>query len=817
VVNTIRRENVNIPTGRVESIEREFLVKTRGRFATPEPMNDLIIAQRDGVPIRIRDVGRAVDGVENDRQLGRFLQQPAVGLGVVKQRDANTVALADSVEKRMARLAEDFPPGLEYRVAADDSTFIEQNIKDLVMTIFITTGLVVLVVLLFLRTLRGTLVAAFSIPASLLGGLAVISVLGFSINVLTLLALILAIGIVIDDSIVVLESSYRHMEQGDEAVNAARIGTSEVAFPSIANTLSLAAVFIPVAFTAGLIGRFFTEFSLTVAVTVAMSTFTALTLTPMLSSRLLKLPQKRGRARRAAQAMENGAEAGFARILGGAFGHRILTVVVGLIVLFCAVFFFTRLTKEFLPPIDRSEFMIRFETPEGSTIRYTDEYAKKLEDALADTPEVKHFFLAIGLSRGAGPGRVNQGLSFVRLLPRDQRDRHQSVVMQELRQRFAQIPGGQAYVLSPSFGPATGAALQVAVQRSDLFDLAREQEQIMGWMRSQPEYVGVNSDLKMNKPEIDVTIDRDKASQMGISFTEISNTLRFLLGEVEISEIERENERFEVIAESEKQFMVTSDLRHLYVRRAGGEVVALGNLVELEEKVGPSEIHHFNRLRAATLSSSTPPGVALGTALSKLEMHLQETLPRGFDYVVTGQAQDFQESFFYLMIALIFSVIFIYLVLAAQFESFIHPFTILVALPLAGVGAFGMLWALDMSFNIYSFIGVIMLTGMATKNAILMIDYTNILVARGNKPFQAAQKAAKVRFRPVIMTTMSTVLGMMPIALGFGAGGEARAPLGVAVAAGLLATTLLTLVVIPVVYTFMEALQRRIFGQKAMG
>jgi len=733
---------------------------------------------------------------------------------VIKQRDANTVALADAVVQRMEDISGNFPPGLKYSVAADDSTFIERNIQDLLTTIFLTAFLVVLVVLFFLRTAAGTLVTSFAIPASLLGGLAVAHGLGFSINVLTLLALILAIGIVIDDSIVVLESTYRRMEEGREPADAARTGTGEVAFPSIANTLSLSAVFVPVAFTGGLIGRFFYEFSLTVAATVGISTFTALTLTPMLCSRLLKPPGKKGPLARRAQRLEQGAEDLFVRILATVLRHRVLTVLAGLAVLGAAVFFFLRLTKEFMPPIDRSELMIQFETPEGSTLRYTDRYARRIEKVLADTPQVKHQFLAIGLSQGGGPGRVNRGLVFVRLISRGEREIHQSVLMQKLRGKLADIPGGQAYVLTAGTGFASGASLEVAVQHDDLRELVREQTAVMDWMRRQPEYVGVNSDLKMNKPEIHVSIHRDKALQMGISFAEISNTLRFLLGNVDISEIQRENERFEIIPEiTGRGRMVASALRDLHVRRTGGELVSLDNLVALDETTGPSEIHHFNRLRATTISSSTPPGVTTGVALSKLEKHLRETLPAGFDYEVTGQAQDFRESFHYLTIALLFSVVFIYLVLAAQFESFVHPLTILTTLPLAGVGAFGTLWILGMSFNIYSFIGVIMLTGMATKNAILMIDYANVLAARGSSPLDAAQEAARVRFRPVVMTTLSTVLGMLPIALGLGAGGEARASLGVAVASGLLAATFLTLLIVPVVHTFVEGFRQRLRGE----
>jgi hydrophobe/amphiphile efflux-1 (HAE1) family protein len=812
VVEAIRANNVDIPSGRVESVSREFLVKTRGQFADAAPLNDIIVASRPGGAVRLSDVGRAVDGVENDRQIARFSGEITVGLGIVKQSGANAVELADRVKRRMQEAAANFPSGLEYRIAADDSIYIEQSIRDLITTIGIAALLVLFVVLAFLRNFWGTIIVAASIPTSLFVGSAGMNALGFSANNLTMLGLILAIGIVIDDAIVVLENTYRHIEEGAEPRPAARVGVTEVAFAAIANTLSLAAVFIPVAFTAGLIGRFFFEFSLTVAVTVFASTLTALTLTPMLCSRLLRRKKKQGYIWRLSERHLQAIESAYARVLGKALALRWLTILLALAALGAGAYMFTGLTTEFSPSVDRSQFIVSFETPEGSTISRTLEYSKRLERVLEDMAEVEHFFMAIGLSQGGGPGKVNDGISFVRLIPRGQRERHQELVMQELRGRFAAIPGGRAFVVSGGAGPGQGGApVQLVLQNPDLDRLAEEQERVMSWMRGRPELIGVNSNLAMNKPEMNVTVLRDKAGDLGVSVADISNTLRFLLGEPDVSEIERGSERYEVIPEIRaKGGMVPQAIEGLYVRTASGELTSLGNLVRIEEAIGPSEIHHFNRRRSATISASTPPGTALGEALESLTAHLDETLPEGFDYTFTGTTQDFQESFYYLSITLIFSVVFIYLVLAAQFESFVQPLMILVALPLAGVGAVAGLYLLGLPLGIFAFIGFIMLMGMATKNAILMIDYTNVLRGRGREdPREAATEAARLRFRPVVMTTVSTVLGLMPIALGFGAGGEARAPMGVAVVCGLTLTTLLTLVVLPVVYTLVEDLIAR--------
>jgi len=454
--------------------------------------------------------------------------------------------------------------------------------------------------------------------------------------------------------------------------------------------------------------------------------------------------------------------------------------------------------------------MISYEVPQGATLRETDAYASEIEAALREIPEVTHWFLAIALSQG-GPGEVNRGVVFVKLVPTAARERHQQQIMQEARQKLDAIPAGRAFVVGGGGGPGGGAPLQIVLQHRDLDILARQQERLMRWMRSQPEFVGVNSNLRVNAPRAEVDILRDKASESGVSVADIANTLRYMLGEPEISQIERGNERYEVITEvTGRGSMVPEMLADLYVRSRTGELVSLGNLVNVRENIGPSAVHHFNRQRSATISASTPPGIALGDAIAKAERFITTELPPEFDFEMAGQAQDFQESFYYLTIALVMSVVFIYLVLAAQFESLLHPFTILLALPLSAVGAFGSLWLLGMEFSVFAFIGLIMLMGLVTKNAILLVDYTLVLEARGRDTISAAKEAARVRFRPVLMTAISTILGMMPIALGFGAGGEARSPLGVSVAVGIGSSTLLTLVVIPVVFTLFDAARRRL-------
>jgi hydrophobe/amphiphile efflux-1 (HAE1) family protein len=817
VVATIRNENVDIPSGRIESEQREFLVKTQGQFSSAQPFNRLILAYRDGGPVRLIDVGLAVDGVENDRTVARFIGEPSVGLGVVKQSDANMVALVERVRSRMADIGGGLPPGLTYTIASDDSQYVSANIRDLLRTIFLTTVLVVAVILFFLGTFRGTLITSIAIPTSLLGGFAAIYYLGFSLNVLSMLGFILVIGIVVDDAIVVLESCFRHMEKGAASKPAARTGTTEIAFAAISNSLSLAAVFIPVAFMPGLIGRFFYEFGLTVTATLFFSTFTALTLTPMLCSRYLVRPDPENlpRWQRWTDTAFQAAESVYRRILQAALRHAWTTVLIGLAAFAIGLYLFTLLDTEFSPSVDRGEFVVSFETVEGASLTATDSYAREIERIFSEIPDIQTYFLAVALGR-TGPGQVNQGISFVRLSDRGLRHRTQQEVMQTVRERTAALPGVRTFVLEPGGPLGAEAPLQIVLKNPDLASLARQQEQVMAWMGRQPEYVGINTDTRLDRPEVRVNIDRERAAEMGVSVRTISETLRFIFGDPQVSTIDRQSERYEVITEISTEHMVPATIFRLYTRNGAGRMIPLESFVDIEEGVGPSEIHHFNRGRSVTISAQNPPDTPLGPALSKLQDRLAQTLPADFETEITGRAQDFRESFFYLTVTIGFSIVFVYLVLSAQFESFLHPFTILLTLPLAAVGASGALLALGMTLNIFSFIGLILLVGLVTKTGILLVDYANVLNARGASLEEAAREAAHTRFRPVIMTATSTVLGMLPIALGFGAGGNARAPMGVVIALGNFVSTALTLLVIPVAYILFGRLQEALLRRRKL-
>lgn len=816
VVQAIRANNVDIPSGRLEGPKREFLIQTRGQFSEAAPFNDLIIAYRDGAPVRLVDVGEAVEGVEEDRQAARFSGEVTAGLGIVKQSDANAVALSTIVRERLTEIEADFPPGLEYHIATDTTEYVEESINDLFSTIGFATVLVILVVMAFLRSFRGTIVVLFAIPTSLLIAIAIIHALGFTLNTLTMLGLILVIGVVVDDAIIVLERTFFHLEKGADSEPAARVGTTEVAFPVIANSIALAAVFLPIAFTGGMIGRFFLEFGVTVVAAVFASTMVALMLTPMMCGKLLAPSQKRGRLVELSERWFVLAEDYYLRLLNLAFRHRLLTVVIAIGAFLLGVLALANVSQEFAPAEDRASFGINFETPQGATLAETDAFAREIERILAETPEISHQFLAIGLAQ-AGPSQPHRGMAYVRMTPRQQRERSQDEVMQYLRERFDALPHGRAYVSEQSLpGGVGGAPVQIVLKHNNLDELSRLQEVVMNWMEAQPEiYVGVRSNLELDNPQVDVDIDRQRAAEMGISVSDIANALRYLFGEPAISSIERNSDRYDVITDVVgRGEMTPASLREIYLRAANGSLVPIENLVTLTETIGPSQIHRYNRMRAATISAQLPPGVPSGEALVRLEGFLTESLPAAAEYELAGTAELMAESFFYLLIAIGFAVIFIYLILAAQFESFVYPFIIMMALPLATVGAFGSLWLFGMPLSVVAFIGLIMLLGLVVKNSILLVDYTNVLKARGATTLEAAKQGAHARFRAVLMTALSTVLGMMPVALGFGAGGEARAPLGTAVAGGLAAATFLTLVVIPVVYSLtddaIEKVKRRL-------
>lgn len=807
VQRALQTRNVELPSGRVEAESREFTVRTQGEFTTPEAFNDLIVVWRDGAPVRLSDIGRAVPGVENRRTLARFNGTRTVGVGVVKQSDANTVAVAEGVLDEMERLREELPPGYAIEVAVNDAEFIERSVAEVEETILIALGLVVLVILLFLRNWRATLIPALAIPVSLVGTFAALWLLGFSINTLTLLALVLAVGIVVDDAIVVVENVYRHIEEeGENPREAARRGAGEIAFAVLAISLTLVVVFMPIAFISGIVGRLFREFGLTVAVSVAISAFVALTLTPMLSSRFLKAPDEDAEPNalfRWAEGALAWISARYERALDAVLDRPGWTVAVAVASLAGSLWIAGLLGQEFVPPEDRGQFLVTVQAPEGATLAYTDGYQKQIEEILLDTEGVRSFFSAIGLAVG-GPASVTQGILFVRL--DDDRERDQFAVMDEVRAEVSRLAGVDVYLIAPSSLNPGGfqQPLQYVLQADDLQELDRVATRLEGEARSMPGVVGASTDVELDKPQLDLSVDRARAASLGVDVAQIATTLQILLAGRDLSEFTEQAERYEVVVQLEDSLRASpDDLRSIYVRGEGGRMVQLASVVDLTETVGPNQVSHYNRLRSITVSAS-PQGIPLGQALSQLERAADEIVPADFDTAVAGQTQDFQESFASLFFALGMAVVAVYLILAGQFESFVHPFTIMLALPLALVGAVATLWVFDMTLNIYSFIGIIMLVGLVTKNSILLVDFATQARGEGASPREAALRAGAVRLRPILMTSVSIIFGVLPIALALGAGAESRRPLGAVVVGGMITSTVLTLFVVPVFYLLID-------------
>ncbi|HEX5031492.1 MAG TPA: efflux RND transporter permease subunit [Candidatus Eisenbacteria bacterium] len=824
VERAVKAENAEIPGGRVEGIGREFAVRTRGELTTADEFGAIIIAQRGPDIVRLSDIAEVQVGPEDERSLARWNGQQAVGLGIVKQKTASTLEVAKEIRDAIPELSKLLPQGMKLDVAYDSSTFIQDSIDEVSHTILIAMCLVILVILLFLKSFRATLIPSVAIPVSIVGALAVAYFLGFTINILTLLAMVLAIGLVVDDAIVVLENVYRHMEMGKPRLKAALDGSNEIGFAILATTISLVAVFIPVAFLQGSVGRLFNEFGLTVAVAVAISGFVALSLTPMLTSRMLR-PLHGGGKGWATRTFDN-----FFRWLDRVY-DRLLRGVIrrpwavgGVVLLFIGVsavcFMFMR--KELAPTEDRGVAFGIVIAPEGSTLAYTDKYMRQVEAILLPMPERAGLFTATGLGFG-GPGRVTNGFLFFRLKRLDERPkawiptplpmlpmvhvpiyraRSAQEVVQQLFPQLISIPGVLAFVINPPSlgGQFSSTPVEYVLQADDYGTLGQAVGAMMAEGQKLGYLVNMDTDLRLNTPQLDIGIDRDRAAQLGVSVTDIGSTLETLLGGKAISDFKRGTKQYDVIAQLKPTARATPEaIEGIYLRGANG-LVQLASVISVKETVAPKELNHYNRQRSATLTANLAPGVSLGQALDDLDRIAATALPSGVKHELAGQSKEFRESSNSLYLLFGLAVVFIYLVLAAQFESFIHPLTILFSVPLAVVGALISLFIFGQSMNIFSQIGLIMLIGLVTKNAILIVEYANQLRGRGQELTEAVIHAAEIRLRPILMTSLATIFGVLPLAIGIGAGAESRRPLGIAVVGGMLFSTFLTLLIVPLVY-----------------
>ena len=805
VENALRRRNVEIPGGRIESLEREFTVLAETDLRTPEQFNDLIIREVNGYPVRLHDIGHAELGAQNERTIVRVDGELAVGLGIVKQSTANTLAVARGVRAEIPNIQKMLPPGMKLKVGFDSSVFIEDSIFEVYRTLAQALLLVILVTFFFLRTVRATLIPSVTIPVSLIGAFIFIYALGFSVNVLTLLGLVLAIGLVVDDAIVMLENIHRRIEHGIEPLKAAHEGSREIAFAIVTMTLTLATVFAPLAFMSGNTGRLFREFALAVSCAVIVSGFVALTLTPMMCSRVLREEGRHGRLYTAIGKALERLTTGYRSLLDAALRTRALVMVIGALVAVGSYFLIVNLKSELSPLEDRGAIVAVINAPEGASFDYTDRYVRAAEKFMAQIPEIGTYFTVV--APAISPlAPVNTGIGFISLKPWSERERSQQQIVGEIMPKLLGLPGVLAFAINP---PSLGQGfrslpVQFVVQGPDYDSLGSFVQKIMARARQNPGLVSVDTNLKPDKPELRVTVDRDRAADLGVEIEEVGRALESLLGGRQVTRFKREGEQYDVIVKLvDEERRTPQDISSIHVRGADDRLVPLASLIHTRENTVLKQLNHFNRLRAATISAGLAPNYSLGEAIEWLEKVAREDLPPSAKTALDGESKEFRESSASLVAIFILAIIFIYLVLAAQFESFVDPFIILLTVPLGMTGALIALKLTGGTLNVYSQIGLVMLVGLITKNGILIVEFANQLREKGRGIREAVVEAASLRLRPILMTTFAMIFGAMPLALASGAGAESRSQVGWVIVGGLALGTLLTLFVIPTAYTLL--------------
>ena len=828
VERALKQQNVELPSGRVENLSREMIIQTRGEMKTPGEFNELVVFSDGTKLVRLRDIGEAKAGVENERTIARNNGKPCIFLGIVKQSKANTVEVAAGIKAEVARILPTLPAGIEMVYNYDESIFVAKAINEVWTTLGIAFALVVIIIWFFLGSVRSTLIPAVAIPVSIVGTFAILHAFGYSINILTMLALVLAIGVVVDDAIVVLENIHRHIEAGMKPMDAAFKGMDEIAFAVIAITVSLMAVFLPLAFQKSATGRLFIEFAVAVAGSVGVSAFVALSLSPMMAARVLQPIEQEHAAKkffllRWFEGFLRWVTRIYERTLRWSLAHRLAIVLVAAASLWVTWEAFRRLEGEFLPEEDKGRLLCFVFAPEGSTSEYTDRQVRKMETMLAATPEVEAYGSVTAFAL-AGPGQANNAIVFVKLKDPGERQRSvQDIVAGPggLRLQFLNNVEGAIAVpnIPKAIGRGFGSAFQLVIQAQDLGQLNDYVTKLLTKLRASGYLVNARSSFEVTKPELRLDLDRSRAAALGLSLEDISRTLQILFGGLDLSRIKLDGKEYEVIAQLQRASrLLPQDLDRLYVRNREGRLIQLSSVITRTTGAAPNAIEHYNRLRSATISASLN-GVPLGTAIERVEALVKDDLPPGFLYAWSGESRDFKDAGAEFVFVLLLALIIVYMVLAAQFESLLHPLTVMLAVPLAGLGAFGLLWLLNalsgarllppipaMNINLFSLIGLVLLVGLVTKNSILLVEFANQERSRGVDAKAAMVQAGIVRLRPILMTAFSTIAGILPIAIGFGAGAESRRPMGVAVVGGMLTSTFLTLLVIPVVYTLFNDL-----------
>jgi len=812
VQNALAEQNIELPTGRVEGASTELTVRTRGRLSTPEEFNDLILKEENGRVVRFRDVGDAELGPENLRTVLKRDGVPMVGNAIIPQPGANNVEIAEEFYNRLDQIKKDLPPDIELGIGFDTTEYIRASIEEVQQTIYIAFGLVVLIIFLFLRDWRTTLIPVIVIPIALIGSFFVMYASNFSINVLTLLGVVLAIGLVVDDAVVVLENIYAKIEGGMTPLQAAIKGSDEIFFAVIATTIALVAVFMPVIFLQGLTGRLFREFGVVIAGAVIISSFVALTLTPMLSSKILKQRERKPFFYRITEPFFVSLAKGYRYTLEAFMKWRWLAFVIMIAAGWLIYDLGTNLPSELAPLEDRSRIRAFSRAPEGSTFEYMDEYMNELVELLMkEIPESQGVISVTSPGFGASTS-VNSGFAFSILSDPSERERSQQQILNETFPKVAQLTGASTFLSQQqSIGNRRGGLPVEYVLQAPNFEKLKEMlPKFVAAAQQDPTFSIVDVNLKFNKPELNLEIDRQKAQDLGVSVLDVAQTLQLGLSGQRFGYFIKDGKQYQVIGQIERlERDEPVEVRSLYVRNNQDQMIQLDNLISLEEQTSPPTLYRYNRFVSATVSAGLSEGNTIGDGIAAMDRISKEVLSDDFYTTLAGASKDFEESSSSLFFAFALALLLIYLALAAQFESFVDPLIIMFTVPLAIAGALISLWYYGQSLNIFSQIGIIMLIGLVAKNGILIVEFANQRKEQGLSRLEAIKDASEARFRPILMTSLSTILGVLPIALALGAGSESRVSMGIAVIGGLAFATVLTLYVIPAIYSYFSSKEAR--------